>query len=160
MSRTQIEALQDQLAQARAHLLDALSRVGDRVDAQIYSEGAQWTVRQLAIHLMIADQGHNNMIFAAARGENIIPEDYDLERFNRRSVEKAAEVSLEQAIERMSESRRALLEWLADKDDSVLAHEGRHASLHMMTIAQMMGVMVGHERGHADDILRFLGAAS
>lgn len=59
MSRTQIEALQDQLAQARAYLLEALSRIGDQADAPIYSEGAQWTLRQLAIHLMIADQGHN-----------------------------------------------------------------------------------------------------
>jgi len=160
MFRTQIEALQEQLSQARAHLLAALSRIGDQAEAQIYSEGAQWTLRQLAIHLMIADQGHNNMMMAAARGENIIPEDYDLERFNKRSVEKASELSLQQAIERMTESRRALLAWLADKDDEVLAHEGRHATLQMMSIAQMMGVMAAHERGHADDILRFLEGAS
>jgi len=160
MPRTQIEALQDELRQARSALLEALARIGERSEARIYSEGAQWTLRQLAIHLMIADQGHNNMVMAAARGENIIPEDYDLERFNRRSVEKASELSMEQAIERMTDSRRALLDWLAGQDDAVLAQQGRHATLQMMSIAQMMGVMAAHERGHADDILRFLEGAS
>lgn len=148
------------LNQQRAFLDSVLDQIGARGDEQLYSDGAQWTLRQLCIHLAVADKGHNNMIWGIAQGENIIPEDYDVDRFNKRSVEKRAEMSLDEARQSLRETRAALLDWLSQLDDeSVLDREGRHATLRIMSISQMLDGMAVHERDHADDIARHLQGA-
>ena len=58
----------DRITTAREQVMTQLERIGDRADEQIYSEGAMWTLGQLAIHLMISDKGHNRMLMTIAPG--------------------------------------------------------------------------------------------
>lgn len=146
----------EKLQSARDYLNNALDRIGDRGDEQIYSEGAQWTIRQLVIHLAIADKGHNAMLMHIAQGKELIPEDYDLERFNKRSVEKQAETTLRQARAALAQSRTEFMHWLDTINDTTLDLKGRHASMNIMTISQIMDVMEMHERSHANDIIEHL----
>ena len=110
-----IENHKKRLAEARQKLNQAFESIGERSDEQIYSEGAQWTLRQLAIHLALADTGHNRMVYSYAKGKEFIPADYDINRYNKRSVEKKAEMTLAQARESLAQSRAEFLEWLALK---------------------------------------------
>lgn len=148
----------EKLAAARAYLNQVFDQVGDRWDTQVYSDGAAWTVRQLATHLMLTDRGHNNMVMAIARGENTIPEDFDLERYNKRSVEKNADVTIDQIRLNLKAYREELNAWLDSIDDATLDREGRHGTLRILSISQILDVVAGHERGHAEDILKALGA--
>lgn len=145
------------LAESREKLNQAFDSVGEHVDEQLYSEGAEWSIRQLAIHLALADIGHNRMIKHYAEGKEFIPADYDLDRYNKRSVEKQEEMTLVQARESLAQSRAELLEWLDGvEDDSVLDKTGRHATMKIMTLSEIMDIMAGHEESHADDILAML----
>lgn len=146
------------LQEARDFLLGVLAKVGERGDEQVYSDGAQWTIRQLAIHLMLADAGHVAMVKGIATGNEIIKPDYDLERFNQRSVQKNADLTIAQAIEGMARSRQELLAWLETIDDSVLDKEGLHAQLKVMSIRQILNIMAGHEVMHAKDIETLLAS--
>lgn len=152
-----IIAHQQKLDGARDYLERVLAQVGDRWETQVYSEGANWTVRQLLIHLAVADKGHNGMIKAIAQGENTIPEDFDLERFNRRSVEKRAEATPDElrAALRATAAERAA--WLATCDDATLDQKGRHGSMQILSIAQILDVIAGHDRTHGQDIAALLG---
>lgn len=152
-----IDVIKQQLTEARQYLNHVLDQVGDRWDAQVYAEGAAWTVRQLLVHLMITDKGHNNMMMAIARGENTIPDDFDLERFNRRSVEKRAEVSPEEARAALAQTAAERDSWLDTIADDTLLKQGRHGSMRVLSIEQILGVVVDHDRNHADDIARVLG---
>jgi hypothetical protein len=152
-----LESRKQKLAESRAKLDAALDRIGTRADEQIYSEGAQWTLRQLAVHLMLADKGHNNMLAHYAEGKEFIPADYDINRYNQRSVDKQAETTVEQARAALAQSRSELLAWFdAQPDDSFLDKTGRHANLKIMTISQIIDVMCGHEINHANDIVAML----
>ncbi|MCU0514415.1 MAG: DinB family protein [Anaerolineae bacterium] len=148
----------DRLHKARARLDAALDTLPpEREEERLYSDGAQWTLRQLVIHLMIADRGHNSMIQGIATGQPIIPPDYDLERFNKRSVEKQAAVTLAQARDALRASRQELIDWLHGlEDDAVLDLEGRHASLQIMSISRILNVMAWHEDTHTGDIEKHL----
>jgi hypothetical protein len=152
-----IKQHKERLAAARQRLDDVFNQVGDRWQAQVYSEGAAWNIHQLAIHLMVSDKGQNNTVMKIAEGENTIPEDFDLERFNRRSVEKRAEATPEEIRSALAASRTELLVWLDTIDDSALEKEGRHASLRILTVGQILDVMANHERNHASDIAGVLG---
>lgn len=152
-----LDVHKQKLVESRAKLNDALDRIGDRGDEQIYSDGAQWTLRQLVIHLMLSDAGHNRMVSHYAEGKEFIPADYDLQRYNKRSVEKKAEMTLAQARDSLAQSRQDLLEWFDKQaDDSFLDKKGRHATLQILTIAQIIDVMCGHEDGHTSDMLTML----
>lgn len=125
-------------------------------ETQIYSEGAQWTVRQLLLHLMISNAGQNKLIMGIAEGKEMIPPDYDLERYNKRSVEKQAEVTPEQARTNIAEAHHALITWLNTVDETVLAITGRDVTLQMESIDTMLEVVASHETDHAADIAKWV----
>ena len=129
-----------------------LDKVGDRWDTQVYSDGAAWTARQLAIHLMVTDKGHNNTLKGIANGEETIPADFDLERFNRRSVEKRADTSVEEA----RASLAVTAAWLDTIDDATLDKKGRHGSMRILSIEEITQVIADHDRDHGNDIARAL----
>lgn len=152
-----IETLKHEVSTARQYLNAVLDQVGDRWDTPVYSDGARWNVRQLVVHLSIADHGLNNQIMNIAEGREVIPEDFDLERYNQRSVEKRAEMTVEEARANLDASRKALIEWLDSVDEAKLERTGRHASLRILSVEELVHVVADHDRGHASDIARALG---
>jgi hypothetical protein len=151
-----VDEAKQQLAEARWYLNKVLDQVGDRWDAQVYTEGESWTVKQVLLHLMITDKGHNNMMMAIARGENTIPDDFDLDRYNRRSVEKRADVSPEQARAALTQTAAEREAWLDTIDDDVMLKQGRHGSMRILTIGQILDVVADHDRSHGNDIAKAL----
>ena len=151
-----ITKIKEDLAGARNYLNSVLDQVGDRWDTQVYSEGAAWSVKQLALHLMITDKGHNNMVKGIASGEETIPADFDLERFNRRSVEKRAETSIEEVRSGLASTAAERDAWLDTIDDATLDKQGRHGSMNILSIEKIMNVIANHDRDHAADIARVL----
>lgn len=150
---SRIEAIKQRLADSRHYLNSILDQVGDRWESQVYADGLGWNVRQLVNHLADADKGHNNQVMNIAEGRDIIPEDFDLERYNRRITEKTAEKTADESRADLEASRNKLNEWLSTLDESKLDQKGRHASLRILTVEQiLLQVMVTHERDHANDI--------
>lgn len=152
-----IAELKQGLASARDTLNAVFDAAASRQDEQVYEDGLQWTTRQIAVHLADADRGYNNQIMAFAEGREIIPADFDLQRYNRRITEKRAEMTMDEARVSLAESRAALVAWLDAQDEAVLDKSGRHATMNIMTIREVLELQARHERGHADDIVNALG---
>lgn len=153
------ETLKQALTDARQHLNRVLDQVGDRWETQVYFDGAQWNARQLLIHLVIANQGLNNQAMGIAEGREVIPADFDVNRYNQRSVEKRAEMSVDEARASLEESLSALLTWLDSVDDAALDKTGRHASLRILSVEQIVRQTAEHERIHANDLAKALNIA-
>lgn len=151
-----IETLKEKLAAARARLNSILDAVGDRWETPVYADGQGWTVRQIVIHLADADRGNNRQVMGIAEGREVIPEDFDLERYNRRLIEKKGEQSVEEARASLDQTRAELLAWLETLDEAALDRTGRHASLNIFSVEQILRIMASHERDHANDIARAL----
>ena len=151
-----VQTLKTELSDSRATLDSVLDQIGDRWDTQIYSDGAAWTARQLLIHLAISDSGQTNTVIGIVAGQETVPADFDLERYNRRSVEKRAEMTTDAARQMLNESRVKLNSWLDTLDEAALDKRGRHASLNIYSVAEFLDVMANHERNHARDMARVL----
>lgn len=151
------EALQNRLDDARDYLNSVLDRVNGRWDTQVYSDGAQWTVAQLVRHLAITDAAQWGQAKNIIEGGEGVPADFDLERYNRRSVEKRAEMTVQEARQQLAETRGDLVLWLDTLDDDSLNREGRHGTMKIMSVEQILITMADHEHTHADDIARVLG---
>ncbi|MBE2184335.1 MAG: DinB family protein [Anaerolineae bacterium] len=146
------------LNDSRAYLNSILDQVGNRGETGVYADGAAWNIRQLTIHLADSDKGQSRVLMAIIAGQDLIPPDFDIERYNRRMTEKRAEVTFAEARASLAESRAELLHWLNSADDSVFNHSGRHASLKILTVEEFLGVIADHERSHAADIAAVLNA--
>lgn len=157
MATDRVTTLQEDLAESREYLEHIIEQAGNKWDTQVYSDGLQWTIRQLLIHLADADRGHNAQAMNIAEGKDLIPEDFDIERYNRRVTEKTAEKTAEQAIEELRASRQQLNDWLFNIDASKLDMKGRHASLRIMSVEEILRWTVVHERHHAEHIAAAIG---
>lgn len=153
------EILKTMLTESHETLNHVLDAVGDRWDTPIYSDGLQWTARQIVVHLADAERGHYNQLTNIAEGREVIPPDFDIERYNKRTTEKHAEKTVAQARAEIAESRKALMAWLDSLDADKLTRTGRHASLNIMSVEEILKIVARHEREHAQDIARALNIA-
>lgn len=151
-----IENLVQRLKESRAYWDAVISQVEDRWETQVYSDGIGWTVRQLVNHVADADRGHNLQVMNIAEGKDLVPADFDLERYNKRITEKTAEKSPQQSLQEMNDQRQQLYDWLYAIDESVLDKTGRHATLNIFSIEQFLKILSNHEREHAQDIAKVL----
>mgnify|MGYP001124460103 CR=1 FL=1 len=146
-----IDALIQKLDESRAFLDEVLKQVTDW-EMQVYSDGLAWTARELAVHLTDADKGHNYQAMSIADGKDVIPEDFDIERYNQGMTKKNADTSAAKALDDLTQSRQQLKAWLSSIDDVVLDKKGRHASLRILTVEQILEWSAWHERSHAEDL--------
>ncbi len=149
--------LKAKLAQTHAYLNRVLDQVGDRWDAQVHSQEGGWNVRQLVHHLASSDRGHVNMVKGIAEGVEVVPADFDLERYNRRTTEKSAEKTVEQSRQELEQQRAELFDWLDGVDEARLSREGRHGTLKILSVAQILRVLAMHELTHGREIAQVLG---
>lgn len=152
-----IERIKSHLDQTRNHLNGILDQVGERWDTPVYSDGAQWTVHQLAIHLMLSSGGMGILVTRISQGEPGTSPDFDLEKYNRSSVEKRKDKTIEEVRQTLLDDRVKLLTWLDEiEDESVLDHVGRHAIGDMLSVEGFLMVIGDHEVMHAKDIAHVL----
>jgi hypothetical protein len=151
-----IERYKQELASARRYLHAVIDQVGDRWETQVYADGAAWNVRQLLVHISEADKGMTSQVMGYAEGREIVPPDFDINRYNRRVNDKLGHVTPEDALDTLEQSRATLLAWLDNADDALLDKEGRHATLVIIPIWKFLETMANHERTHAQDIARIL----
>jgi hypothetical protein len=152
-----IQQLKAQLERTRAVLNAVFDQVGERWQTQVYSEGAQWTAHQLAIHISLASSGMALQAIKISQGEKGVSEDFDLEKYNRSSVEKRKDKTIEEIRHTLTNDRAKLVEWLDSvQDDNILNNIGRHASGNMLSVEQFIQVIADHEETHARDIAKVL----
>jgi hypothetical protein len=154
---TSLDPYKNMLYTSRQYLYAVLDAVGDRWQTPVYSDGAQWNVHQLLIHLVVAHQGLFRQLVRISNNEEAIPADFDVNRYNKRSVEKKAELTVTEARADLDASQKELLAWLDNLEDlSCLDNVGRTALHDFLSGWQLLQRIADHERQHATDIARVL----
>src|SRR5919204_3811782 len=106
--------MNEALANLRAGLEASGARAADVLSELKESDldcpaNPEWTVRDLLIHLATSERGVQGVIEGFLRGESIVPEDFDLDRWNQSQVARLRGLSLAELRERISGTRRATL---------------------------------------------------
>jgi len=153
-------AIVDVLDQTRQQLKALLDRLqpGDW-ETPIQEEDQRWTVRQIISHLAEAQRGMTAQITRINAGEDTVPPDFDLNRWNKRVVEKAADKQPPELIAALDEGRNALKQVLDGLNDSDLDKRGRHGSLQIMSIEEIARLIGTHEADHTRIIVERLDSS-
>lgn len=123
---------------------------------QVYSEGANWTVYQVLVHFVSAEQQVSLLVRHIADGGPGVPEDFDLDAYNERQVGKREAQGVAELLSEFAELRRQTVEMVSGFTDADLAREGRHPFLGIAPISDIIKLMYRHNQIHQRDLRRAL----
>ena len=117
-------------------------------------EDAPWTARDVLAHLSVSEGGQLGQITRLVGGGITVPDDFDLKRFNRRSVEKQASKSVADLLAEIERGHAEVLKTLDELPEADLDKTGRHARGDTLTVEQFFHRITEHRRQHAEDLVR------
>ena len=126
----------------------------------IFSEGISWTISTVVSHLIESERGMSIHVHKIRKGEDTIPEGFDLDRWNAGVKKRMGELTPEELLTQLAETRAKTLEVMDSLRDEEWALTGRHASRGIITIEQYYETMYGHELMHTKDIKEALAENS
>lgn len=136
--------------------LEGLTEVDMPVEVYSSDENT-WTVKDLLGHLADGERGNLGQARRLVAGEQTVPPDFDLDRWNRGAVRKAAKSSTAELLEVISESYSNALHFLDTLDEGDLDKSGLHSSLETLTTEGFLRRMVDHRLEHVTDMQSALG---
>lgn len=124
----------------------------------VYHEDEQmWQVKDVIAHLADSERGLLGQVTRLLAGEQTVPEDFDLNRWNRSAVRKTANNPVSDLLDQISEAYQELLQVLSGLEDDALDKVGRHSSGRMLTVEAFFRRVLSHRSEHVADIRKALG---
>ena len=125
-------------------------------NAEVYTEGAVWNVRNILAHLMTAERAFVKLFENIRTGGEGVSEDFVIDRYNARQQEKAKELTAQQLLREYRAMRAKMVQWVSGIDDSDLEKSGRHPFLGVTTLREMVKMIYIHNQMHYRDLKRSL----
>lgn len=152
-------ALHDHLIHTREHLLEVIGQLQPADwDRPVQSVEGGWTVKQALLHIATSESGQIGTGKAIATDQPTVPDDFDLNRYNNRQVEKNKDKQPAEILFGMAESRQKLLAFLEEVPEEALDKRGRHGRGDVISLEQLFRRIGDHEALHTDEIKRALAA--
>ncbi len=120
-------------------------------------EGAEWKARDVLNHVTISEGGQLTVIQRVLAGQGGVPDDFDINRYNRRSVQKQAERRVDDMLAGLEHDHAQVLRALDAVGEADLDKTGRHARGDTLTVEQFFHRITEHRRQHAQELARNLG---
>jgi hypothetical protein len=150
--------LHDHLNATREAVLKIIGNMQpDDWNLQVQGEDGQWTVKQVMLHLATSETGQIATGRSIVAGQPTVPDDFDLNRYNNRQVEKNAAKTPPEILFGMAESRQKLLAFLDEVSKADLDKRGKHARGDVISLEQLFYRIGEHEAEHAELIRQALG---
>lgn len=143
------------LAATRAELLEVTRDLDRETWTQpVYAHGkeTEWSAMDLLRHLAWAEGGMLRLMRQIQAGEEGVPADFDLDRYNASGVKKLKDEMPAELMERLENNRHQLLDVVDTLEADDWEKKGRHGSLHILTIREILEVIADHEAEHLQDL--------
>ena len=158
MSQAQVSVIEAKLALARQEFLDLITPFSESEwQVVVFSEGDQWTVADILRHLTGAEASMTRLAEIIRDGGEGAPPDFDLQRWNARGIKKSKAKDPQELIEEMSANRIKLFTFIDGLEPDDWSKSGRHGSLQIMSIEEILNQIANHESQHTLDIRKALG---
>ncbi|MDX1663734.1 MAG: DinB family protein [Candidatus Promineifilaceae bacterium] len=166
MTESRKKKIIQKLTDARHELLDVTERLGwDTWTHPVYAHGeepsaeggGEWSAGDLLRHLCWAESGMIRLINAIREAEEDdelagVPEDFNLDRYNASGVRKLKDQMPAELLATMRENREQLLALIDDLEPHEWDKEGRHGSLRVLSVEEILHVIADHEAQHTEDL--------
>lgn len=148
---------QQKLVESRTALLALLNSLSPAQWMQpVFSEGDTWTVTTVVSHLLDSEKGMSIQIHKTRKGEETIPEGFDIDRWNAGVQKRVGDLGPAELLAALESTRTKTIDVMNSLKDEDWSRTGRHPSRGVITIEQYYETIYGHELMHAEDMKRAL----
>jgi hypothetical protein len=150
--------IHDHLIRTREVTLELIGQMGiDDWEHPVQTAEGGWTVKQMMLHLATSESGQIRTAQAIAAGQPTVPDDFDLDRYNKRQIEKNQAKQPPEILFGMAESQQKLLALLETVTADDLEKRGKHGRGDVISLEQLFYRIGEHEAEHTAEIKQALG---
>jgi hypothetical protein len=123
---------------------------------QVYTEGTNWTIRQVLAHFVATEDSLNRLVTNISAGGPGAPENFNIDAYNERKVANLQDVSERELLTRFKEYRRKNIDVVENFRSEDLVKTGRHPFLGVAQLEEIIKLIYRHNQIHLRDIRRVL----
>jgi uncharacterized damage-inducible protein DinB len=147
------EAIVKKLEGVRASLLDMAATIpDDQWERRVFPESEEWQVSDLFRHVVSAEHSMTRLIENIRDGGEGASPEFDLTRWNDSRVKKARHKTIADLTADLTQNRTHLLGVIESLGEDDWDKRGRHGSLRIMSIEEILHLIADHEERHMGDI--------
>ena len=124
--------------------------------AEVYTEGGVWTIRNVLAHLMTAERAFVRLFSDICAGGRGVSEDFSIDRYNASQQIKTRELSPADLLEEYRKARAEMIAFVSGLQDSDLEKIGRHPYLQETTLREMIKMVYIHNQVHYRDLKKVI----
>ncbi len=152
------EHLADRLRNEGQKTLEFFSNLApEQLDLTVYTEGANWAVRQVLAHFVATEVGITLLVKNILAGGTGSPEDFNLNEYNERHVARLTGLSAGELMRKYAENREVSAKLVAEMSPDDLQRTGRHPFLGVAPVEDIIKMMYRHNQIHQREIRKVLG---
>lgn len=118
----------------------------------VYTENSIWTVRNILVHFVTAEQGFIQLFKDVIAGGKGAREDFDIDRFNAGQQVRMQDVSPRDLVVLFSNVRSEMITLVSGLTQDDLSLQGRHPFLGPTTLCEMIKMVYRHNQIHHRDL--------
>jgi hypothetical protein len=150
--------IHDHLIRTREATLELIGQMDiDDWEHPVQTAEGGWTVKQMMLHLATSESGQIRTAQAIAAEQPTVPDDFDLDRYNKRQIEKNQAKQPPEILFGMAESQQKLLAFLETVTADDLDKRGKHGRGDVISLEQLFYRIGEHEAAHTAEIKQALG---
>jgi hypothetical protein len=128
----------------------------DQWRAEVYTEGATWTIRSVLSHFVTSERGLVKLFQAIQQGGTGATDDFSIDRYNASQQEKTKELTPSELLSQYSAIRANTVTWVSGLKEEELELKGRHPFLEVTTLREMVKMLYIHNQIHYRDLKKVL----
>lgn len=132
----------------------------DEWHIQVYSDGPAWAVHNIFAHLTETEASIPRLIRNIVRGGAGVPEDFDIDRYNKKHVEEVSKLSRQELVAEHILRRNETITLTKQLTEDDFLKIGRHPFLGESQIVEMLKLMMLHSRVHERDVRKTLARSA
>jgi hypothetical protein len=129
----------------------------EQFEIAVYSEGAEWCVREVLAHFVSTERAFFNLIENVLSGGSGAPEGFDIDSYNQRNVEMLKSMAVSDLLDEFRELRTRTVALVSNLDVEQLQRLARHPFLGVVPLIDIIKLVYRHNQIHLRDVRRVTG---
>jgi uncharacterized protein (TIGR03083 family) len=125
-------------------------------ERRIYTDGSQWTVRQVLCHFVSAESGFLRLARNILDGGEGAPEGMDIDEFNEGEVGAMADRTPAELLPEFQRLRAEMVQLVRGMSEADFDPEGRHPFFGRSSMEKLLKLIYRHTMIHLRDVRRVL----
>jgi uncharacterized damage-inducible protein DinB len=128
----------------------------DQWQAQVYTEGETWTIRNVLSHFVTSERGLVKLFEQIRQGGTGAADDFSIDRYNAAQQEKTKDLTPAEFLEQYKAVRANSVNWVLALKEEELEIKGRHPFLGETILREMIKMLYLHNQIHYRDLKKVL----